>query len=216
MVVGADETGRGIIIGSMFIGACAITPAIAESFRDMGIRDSKRYTSIRKLKAHAEIIKQRSLAWRTTKLSAQTLNNFNKNNMSMDEAEAYGFFQTLQEIVNEIDGVQEFRVDNFQEAKKLRQLMSKESTTKNITLIISPRAESKYVSVSAAAIIARVASLKELEAIRVKYGDFGSGSTSDRRTIDWLREYYKNHRSWPTEIVRTYWRTIDKIEKEFR
>ncbi|MBD3192208.1 MAG: ribonuclease HII [Candidatus Heimdallarchaeota archaeon] len=216
VIVGADETGRGIIIGSMFIGACAITPSQEQSFRDWGVRDSKRYTSIGKLKAHAQLIKQHSLAWRTKKLSAETLNNFNKNNLTMDEAEAYTFFQILQEIVEEIKAVQEFRVDNFQEAKKLRQLMSKDPTTKNITLIISPKAESKYVSVSAAAILARVASLEELEKIRVKYGDFGSGSTSDKRTINWLRNYYKTHQSWPTEIVRTYWKTIDKIEREVR
>jgi ribonuclease HII len=70
--------------------------------------------------------------------------------------------------------------------------------------------------VSAGSVLARSQAINELDKIKAKYGDFGSGSTSDRRTIAWLKNYYRKNHSWPEEIVRTYWKTITKIERELK
>ena len=216
IVVGADEAGRGLIIGPMVIGVCAIDEATEKKFRDFGITDSKKYTTTRKLHAHADFIKRNSLAWSVKVLSAKVLNNFKKNGMTMDEAEAFAFFRALEEISKKIPAIDEYQVDNFQARGKLRSLMKENSNLNKIKLIILPKADAKYISVGAGSILARDQSLKELTKIRNKYGDFGSGSTSDQKTRTWLKNYYLKNNSWSEEIIRTYWKTIENIEKELK
>ncbi len=216
IVVGADEASRGLIVGPMVIGVCAIDEEMSIKFRNFGIKDSKRYTTTTKLHAHADFIKKNALAWSVKVLSAKVLNNFNKSGMSMDEAEAYAFFRGLEDIIKKVPDINEYQVDNFQAKDKLRSLLQKNTKMKNIKLIILPKADAKYISVGAGSILARDQSLKELVKIRKKYGDFGSGSTSDKKTITWLENHYLQNRSWPTDIIRTYWKTITNIEKKFK
>lgn len=214
IVVGADEAGRGLIIGPMVIGACAVNDEILDLFKKIGIKDSKKYTSRHKLNLHVDKIKKESLAWSVKDLPADVLNNFNKNRMTMDEAEAFTFYRALEEIQKKVPNIKEFQVDNFQAVSKLKALMKQNSKMKDIQLIVLPRAESKYLAVSAGSLLARASSLDELDKIRKKYGDFGSGSTNDKRTISWLKKYYEQYLSWPEKIVRTFWKTIEKIENE--
>ena len=216
IVVGADEAGRGLIIGPMVIGASAINDAIADKFRQIGIKDSKKYSSFRKIVEHANIIQKLSLASSVKVLSAEVLNNFNKNGMTMDEAEAFAFFRAIEDIVKKVKGIQEFQVDNFQAVNRLKSLLNENNSTKHIKLIVMPKAETRYIAVSAGSILARSKSLYELSNIRKKYGDFGSGSTNDKKTIEWLKNYYRKNNSWPTKIIRTYWETIERLEKELK
>ncbi|MBN1330585.1 MAG: ribonuclease HII [Candidatus Heimdallarchaeota archaeon] len=215
IMVGADEAGRGLIIGPMVIGACAITEHQAENFEHYGIKDSKKYTSYSKLKDHMNFIKKNSLAWSVKVLSAKIIDHFNINGMSMDEAEAFAFYRALEELAIKIPEITVFHVDNFQAADKLQTLMKQHEKLKTIKLIVKPRAESEFISVSAGSILARERSLLELEKMREKYGDFGSGSTSDAKTIAWLKRYYKNHGKWPP-VVRTFWKTTTEIEEEIK
>ncbi len=216
IVAGADEAGRGLIVGPMVIGVCAIDEEMSIKFRNFGIKDSKKYTTTNKLHAHADFIKKNALAWSVKVLSAEVLNNFNKSGMSMDEAEAYAFFRGLEDVIKKAPGITDYQVDNFQAKGKLRSLLQDNPKMKDIKLIILPKADAKYISVGAGSILARDQSLKELTKIRTKYGDFGSGSTSDRKTITWLKDHYLQYRSWPDEIIRTYWKTITNIENELK
>ncbi|MBK5114193.1 MAG: hypothetical protein KGD59_00475 [Candidatus Heimdallarchaeota archaeon] len=216
IVVGADEAGRGLIIGPMVIGACAVDDSVKQKFERIGIQDSKNYSSHNKIRAHAELIKKESLAWSIKTLSAEVLTNYNKNGMSMDEAEAYAFFRAIEDIAKKVPEIAEYQVDNFQAVGKLRSLLKENKSTENVKLIVTPRAEKEFIAVGAGSVLARNASLEELREIRAKYGDFGSGSTNDKKTINWLKQYYKKNHSWPKKIVRVYWKTIDRLEKEIK
>ncbi|NHJ46824.1 MAG: ribonuclease HII [Asgard group archaeon] len=216
IVVGADEAGRGLIIGPMVIGACAINDEILQKFTSIGIKDSKKYSSHQKLMTHANLVKKESLAWSVKILHADVLTNFNKNGMTMDEAEAYTFYRALEEIIKKVPKIDEYQVDNFQAKKKLKSLITDNPKMKNISLKVLPRADLQYPAVSAGSLLARGQSLTELDKIRKQHGNFGSGSTNDKRTINWLKQYYIQNKSWPKKIVRVYWKTIDRIEKEIK
>ncbi len=215
IVVGADEAGRGLIIGPMVIGACAIDEEVKQKFQRIGIRDSKDYSSHNRIKTHAELIKKESLAWSIKTLTAEVLTNYHKNGMSMDEAEAYAFFRAIEDIARKIPNISEYQVDNFQAVSKLRSLLKENKTTSDIKLIVTPKAEKEFIAVGAGSVLARNASLEALRELSSKYGDFGSGSTNDRKTINWLKQYYKKNHSWP-KIVRVYWKTIERIENELK
>ncbi|MHA1220786.1 MAG: hypothetical protein ACTSQB_03550, partial [Candidatus Heimdallarchaeota archaeon] len=197
----------------MVIGACAINDQIAQEFKKNGIRDSKLITSYRDIHQYANFVKRVSLAWNVQVISAQTLTNFNKNGITMDEAEALAFFRAIEDIATKVETISTFQVDNFQAVGKLQKLLKDHPKLEHVKLIVLPKAESKYISVSGGSILARSRTLLELEVIRSKYGRFGSGNTSDKKTIAWLKSYFKSHGTWP-DIVRTYWKTTSKIEKE--
>ena len=216
IVVGADEAGRGLIIGPMVIGVCAIDEDIEKKFKAFGIKDSKKYTSPRKLHEHADYIKKNSLAWELITISAKTLNNYHKNNLTMDQAEADAFYKAITTISKKIGKITEYQLDNFQARERLKQLVRNDMKLRTINVVIIPKADSKYISVGAGSILARDQSLKELAKIRDKYGDFGSGSTSDTKTRTWLKNYYLENRSWSNDIIRTYWTTIENLEKELK
>lgn len=216
IVVGADEAGRGLIIGPMAIGACAIDDSVKQKFERIGIKDSKNYSSHTKIRAHAELIKKESLAWSIKTLSAEVLTNYNKNGMSMDEAEAYAFYRAIEDIAKKLPKIAEYQVDNFQAQGKLRSLLKENNSTRNIKLIVKPRAEKEFIAVGAGSVLARNASLEELRKIRTQYGDFGSGSTNDKKTINWLKQYYMKNHTWPKKIVRVYWKTIQRLENELK
>jgi ribonuclease HII len=216
IVVGADEAARGLIIGPMVIGACAADENVLAELRKISIKDSKKYTSDQKLKTHVSQIKKIALGWSVKVITADVLTNFNKNGLTMDEAEAYAFYWALEEIIEKVPKINEFQVDNFQAVDRLAFLLENNKKMKGIDLKVLPRAETKYIAVSAGSLLAREKSLNELDKIRKKYGNFGSGSTNDKKTIEWLKKYFLENESWPEKIVRVYWKTIEKIERELK
>jgi ribonuclease HII len=215
IVIGADEAGRGLIIGPMVIGACAIDDDIKIKFEDWNIRDSKSYSSLKRLQEHTNLIKGQALAFDEQVITAKVLTNFNKEGLSMDVAEAYAFYKAIENISKKVKDIHEIQVDNFQAKGILRKQLKSNEKLKNVKLIILPKADSKYIAVGAGSILARYRAITELSKLKEKYGNFGSGSTSDKRTIAWLKKYYSQNKSWP-DIVRTYWKTIDRIEKEIK
>ena len=215
IVAGADESGRGTIIGPMIIGACALDEKTIEQFKNMGLKDSKMYKTSNDIFQHAKYIKHYSLAWSVKTISSKVLTNFNKNGFTMDQVEAKAFYSAIEEITNKEKRITEYQVDNFQAKNELKTLMTNNKKTKEIKLIVLPKADTKYIAVSAGSVLARAELLKVLRELRYEYGDFGSGSTSDKKTITWLKNYYQKNKSWP-EIVRTFWKTTKNLEKGIR
>jgi len=98
--------------------------------------------------------------------------------------------------------------------KKFEEKIRKGLKNKKIEIICENYADSKYSVVSAASILAKVARDKEIEKIKKELNvDFGSGYPSDERTINFLKEWLKNHKEFP-KFVRKSWLTIEQIKNE--
>ena len=70
-------------------------------------------------------------------------------------------------------------------------------------------ADSRFVVVSAASIIAKVTRDRAIEKLR-KTHDLGSGYPSDSKTVKFVTKYYKINKSFPT-FVRKSWKPVQKI-----
>lgn len=70
-------------------------------------------------------------------------------------------------------------------------------------------ADSRFVVVSAASILAKVTRDRAIEKLR-KNHDLGSGYPSDSKTVKFVTNYYKTNRSLPT-FVRKSWKPVQKI-----
>jgi len=82
-----------------------------------------------------------------------------------------------------------------------------------LVVVAEHGADRKYPIVSAASILAKVRRDQEVEELRSRYGDFGSGYPSDPRTLAFLRKWIRD-RGEPPPFVRRSWKTFRRMEKE--
>ena len=75
----------------------------------------------------------------------------------------------------------------------------------SVQVISEHKADRRYPVVSAASIIAKVERDKIIEELKKRHGDFGSGYTSDAKTMLFLRTLAKNNCEYP-DYVRRAWK----------
>jgi ribonuclease HII len=72
-----------------------------------------------------------------------------------------------------------------------------------------PKADSKYPATGAASILAKVTRDSHIERLREIHGDFNSGYPSDRKTQDFIRDYFESNTECP-DFIRGSWSTVQK------
>jgi len=71
-----DEAGRGCLFGRVYI-ACVVLPKESELFDGKDIKDSKKFSSKKKLNQVAEYIKTNALAWHVSCIDSETIDEIN-------------------------------------------------------------------------------------------------------------------------------------------
>jgi|UniRef100_A0A6C0IND5 ribonuclease HII len=71
-----DEAGRGCLFGRVYV-ACVVLPKDPSLFDGTNIKDSKKFSSKKKLKETAEYIKQNALYWKVEYLEADVIDDIN-------------------------------------------------------------------------------------------------------------------------------------------
>ncbi|MFQ6052167.1 MAG: ribonuclease HII [Candidatus Hydrothermarchaeota archaeon] len=206
IVIGADETGKGPVIGPLVIAAVALDRRGESILKKIGIQDSKKYSSKKVLERHAHDIKKRSIDHGVEIVPAQVINKLHQVKINLNYAIAL-FYQNLLKDLIEKNKPEKIIVDDFGAKKILLDLLDFKDN-----LIIERKADENYIAVSSASVIAKHTHNLEMNKLREVYGDFGSGNPNDSKTIRWLEDYYRENRKWPP-IVRTFWKTVEKIEK---
>jgi len=201
-IAGVDEAGRGPLIGDLFMALVAIDDGAESLLRSLGVRDSKKLTRKRREELFGYIagVAEAVLVARVlpSDIDKENINTLEIKTLCRLIAEAYSTI--------EIDRIY---IDAFVDPNKITNYLRKcleKSHIDNIVAVYD--ADSTYVVVSAASIIAKVLRDRHIDTLKQIYGDFGSGYPSDERTIDWLKKYYQNYRAIPP-IVRKSWKTIE-------
>lgn len=71
-----DEAGRGCLFGRVYI-ACVVLPKDPSAFSGKDIKDSKKFSSKKKLNEVAVYIKEHALAWHVSHIEANVIDNIN-------------------------------------------------------------------------------------------------------------------------------------------
>ncbi|MDI6730093.1 MAG: ribonuclease HII [Candidatus Altarchaeum sp.] len=216
---GIDEAGRGPVIGPMVMACCCFDEDGIAKLKELNVKDSKQLTPKRR-EFLEEKIKEIALKYIIKKISPIEIDETRKQ-ISLNDIEAKEISEMLSELDKTMTDVPSViyidSPENIQEnfTKKILKFMpslssSQKAIGKNKFNIISEHfADSKYIEVSVASILAKVERDREIENLKKIYGDFGSGYPSDPKTVAFLKN---NKSKIPREIIRKSWNVRFKKE----
>jgi len=213
-ILGVDEAGRGSVIGPIVLAAVVADSDKGFELRRIGVRDSKafvgdqrsRYAS-RRDKLH-QMIPILKTWWSFEMVPASRVDEYvSSDEKNLNDLERETALRVMQQLIERIkpdvlvlDGENIFG--------------SLGTEINDIPVIATDKADSKYITVGAASIIAKF--LRDKETIDIMGEAFwnGAGYPNDG-TKTWIREYLRRTGELPQEI-RQSWKWWIKIEEEMR
>ncbi len=210
LVAGVDEAGRGPLIGPMVVAIACADEAKLRALERLGVRDSKLLTPARRerlrhvLEQFLDYFAVRVVQPEEVDRAVQGL-DFG----SLNELELSVMAELIQQALERVE-VERVYVDSPDPlperfAKRLSQRVGT-----RVEIVAENRADSKYVIVSAASIIAKTERDRIIRKLKDIYGDFGSGYPSDPKTREFVKKWIEREGSLPP-IVRKSWSTLEKL-----
>ncbi len=196
MIAGIDEAGKGCVIGPLVIAGVACD--CEDYLKSIGVRDSKKLSKKRREELAGKIREVAKVE--VLKISAEDLNKLMEKK-TLNEILRDGYEEIIKRLKPSVAFIDSPDVNPERLASYLR-------FSTGIEIVAAHKADEKYPIVSSASIIAKVERDWEIEKLKQKFGDFGSGYASDPKTIAFL----KNLKEWPF-FVRIKWKTLKKINQ---
>lgn len=204
VICGVDEAGRGSLLGPIIVaGICVPRKSVSDLIRS-GIRDSKVLTPKKRQTLFGRIVGVAESIC-VCRISIEDIDfHVSNKNLNILEAEAMaitiGNMQSYKTYVDACD------VNPIRYKRTITSFL-KQNNTK---LISMHHADKINVVVSGASIIAKVIRDSEINKIQAKYGDVGSGYPSDKKTIEFVKQWFKQKREIPP-FARKSWKPAQRI-----
>jgi ribonuclease HII len=206
LILGIDEAGRGPVIGPLVICGVLIRQACLAELIKKGVRDSKSLVSSKRLKLKKEI-ELLAQDYELIIISPQQIDKKGMNDLELEST-----ITLIRKFHPHRVYVDALTRNSNSYKEKIRAFLSSEM---KIELVVENFADQNYPVVGAASILAKVERDRRISKLKKRYGPLGSGYPSDHQTINFLREYLRQHKGFPP-IVRKRWKTLQRIlEQEF-
>ncbi len=205
-IAGIDEAGRGSVMGPLVVVGVLADSRAENQLRKMGVKDSKMLTPAKREKL-AEAIENTVKDIAVMKIGPCKIDSYRRTGVSLNQLEG----MKMAEIVNYL-GPSVVQVDcpdtNVWKFSQFLKNMCREKCE----IVVEHKADSKYPLVSAASIIAKVERDREIEKLREKHGEIGSGYPHDPVTVKWLKDWVSHSNDFP-DFVRSTWETIEGLKR---
>ena len=205
LILGIDEAGRGPVLGPMIIGAVLMKKEDEKICKEMNIRDSK-LISPRRREFLFSKIKEFAVETHYVKISASEIDRQRKK-MSLNELEALKMAELIKKFKVKPDLIVIDLPDptGYGFIHRISKYIKIDSKIK-----AEHKADANYPAVSSASIIAKVIRDREIEKLKKKYGDLGSGYPADPK----VKEFLKNNVNKGYPFIRYSWETARRLKKE--
>jgi len=197
-VCGVDEAGRGSLVGPLVIAGVSINKTKIRQLSSMGIKDSKKLTPLQREKLYKKIIKFVD-DYYVAKINPCTIDK-SVSKHELNNLEAKYMAKVISKLNPNVSYVDSCDVNPSRFGKTISKL-SKKNKIKSYH-----HADSRFVIVSAASIIAKVTRDREIKKIR-KNHDVGSGYPSDVKTKRFVKKYISTRNEIPS-FVRSSWKPV--------
>jgi ribonuclease HII len=202
MICGVDEAGKGPVMGPMVVAAVSVKNA--KIIENQGFKDSKLLTP-QKRKELFELIKN-NYEYAIEIIEPEEIDIYRRKN-KLNLLNRQAFEKVISKLNPKIAYVDAADVNEERFGREIKNNLTNENDTDVISM---HKADSKITIVAAASIIAKQTRELEIEKLKEKIGDFGSGYPSDTRTIKFLKSYFHDNAKWPSG-TRKSWKTIERI-----
>jgi len=199
---------KGPVLGPMVICGVCFSENNLKDLTDIGVRDSKKLSS-KKREFLAEKIKEKCLSYKTVILSAKTIDERQKKGQNMITLEQREIARIIDVLRPDIVYVDAADVNE----KRFGLGIKKFTKFTDYKIISKHGADQSFPVVSAASIIAKTTRDEIIEKLSKKYGSIGSGYPSDKKTIEFIRNYLLKYKR-PPPIARKSWDTTKKLVNE--
>lgn len=208
MIAGLDEAGRGPVLGSMVISGVTFRPEVIEELKTIGVKDSKLLSPMRR-SSLAELILEKAEKFKVIELSPAQMDELRLvKKIKLNQIEAIEFAH----IIDYLKPAEAYIDSADVKPERFANEIQRHLRTKT-KLIVEHYADRKYPQVSAASILAKVRRDQCIEELKKRYGDLGSGYSSDPRTIRFLERWVKKHGKLP-KFARKSWETARRIQDQ--
>jgi ribonuclease HII len=199
MICGIDEAGRGPVLGNLIIAGIICEKRDQDYLREMGIKDSKQLPPETREKLYDRIVSE--FDYHVIRVKPSELNKCKNLNL-LEGMKFAEIINTLQPSVAYLDCADV-------SPKNFRNYVARHIFYP-CDLVVEHKADERYPIVSAASIIAKVERDRDIEKLKIEYGEIGSGYPSDPKTRTFLENWLKENGSFPP-FVRKKWKTLGRL-----
>ena len=201
-VCGVDDAGRGSVLGPLVIAGIVIKRTKVNQLKNQGIRDSKKLTPLARERLYRKIINIVD-DYYVTRISPKIIDK-SVFNHALNHLEAQYMAKVISKLSPSIAIVDSCDVNPRRFGKEISKLTS-HSKIKSYH-----HADSKFVVVSAASILAKVSRDRAIIKLKKKF-NIGSGYPSDPKTKAFVKKSIK--RNEPLTFIRKSWKPVQILMK---
>jgi ribonuclease HII len=205
-ILGIDEAGRGSVLGPLVVGGFVLRSDRREALRATGARDSKELSPSARERVYAKLPAVGEC--RSVVLTPREVDRFVAHGR-LNELEARAFGALIRQVSPDVAYVDACDTDAHRFARGVARWADSPAR-----VVARHHADRDDVVVGAASIVAKVRRDRAIDRLRRRLGiEIGSGYPSDRRTVEFLREYLA-HSPVPPPWVRREWATMQRVKPE--
>lgn len=200
-ICGIDDAGRGSMLGPLVIAGISLDKRKLRKLSSLGVKDSKKLSPKQREEFYKKIIDVVD-DYYITKISPRSIDASVKKHC-LNGLEATYMAKIVSKLNADTSYVDSCDVNPTRFGKEI----SHQSNNHKIKSY--HHADSRFVIVSAASILAKVTRDKAIAKLRQNH-NLGSGYPSDTITVKFVTDYYKKNHSMPT-FVRKSWKPVQRI-----
>jgi ribonuclease HII len=203
-VGGVDEAGRGSIIGPLVVAGISFRKDSLCELRNIGVKDSKALTPQSRVNLYNKI---KDLASSTCiyKMECSVIDR-NVNRKRLNRLEA----RMMAHVINNLKADEVFVDSCDVNPERYKDFILSYMPKTNVQLHSMHHADRTVRTVAAASIVAKVTRDIEMEKIRKRHSDIGSGYPSDKKTMGFIRDWVSKYKC-PPEFARKSWRPLKRM-----
>ena len=203
LVCGVDEAGRGSMLGPLVIAGITINRSKINLLKKQGIRDSKKLSPATRERLYKKIINIVD-DYYVVKIPPRIIDKSVLNH-SLNHLEAKYMAKVISKLSPSTAFVDSCDVNSKRFGKEISKL------TSNTKIRSYHHADSKFITVSAASILAKVSRDRAITRLRKKY-DIGSGYPSDPKTKVFVKKSIRRNQN--LTFLRKSWKPVQILMKK--
>ena len=202
-VCGVDEAGRGSMLGPLVVAGISISKSKVNLLKKQGVRDSKKLSPRAREHLYKKIIQIVDDHY-IVKISPRIIDK-SVSNHSLNHLEAKYMAKVISKLSPSTAFVDSCDVNSKRFGKEISKL------TSNTKIRSYHHADSKFITVSAASILAKVSRDRAITRLSKKH-DIGSGYPSDPKTKVFVKKSIRRNQN--LTFLRKSWKPVKILMKK--